>query len=402
MGKNLAATVSPPAETPPRDDWLKALAAPAKPQDDDGSDLAAAEFAEFNALLEQSTPRAWVVPSLVAANAIVFIAMVVSGVDIFTPTTESFLDWGANYGPKTLGGQPLRLVASTFLHFGIFHLGFNMIALLSVGTLVERLFGHARFATLYLVAGLAGSVASLVAHPQIVSAGASGAVFGVYGALAGFLVRQRGVMPPLVLKGLLKVALCFIGYNLLAGFGKSGIDNAAHLGGLVAGAACGAFLARPLVGGSGAARDLGRPGVALSAGLLLAFAAVVLLPKPLDYLAELNGLAAAERSAIDTYNRLYERASRISAADYASELEKEILPPWRRARARLAAQQSSWPAPQKKLVDTLLRYADARERGWRDLAKALRTDDQTAAEAAQSNQDEAEKLLEELKRWKTE
>ena len=96
------------------------------------------------------------------------------------------LEWGANFGPKTMDGQWWRLFTSMFLHFGIIHIGFNMWVLWNVGRLVERLVGNFGFALLYVVSGLLGSVASLAWNPTTISAGASGAVFGVVGALIGF------------------------------------------------------------------------------------------------------------------------------------------------------------------------------------------------------------------------
>lgn len=203
-------------------------------------------LAEFRAFLRTVTPRLWLVPAIVAANVALFGIMVASGVDAFAPGADRVLAWGANYGPATLRGAPWRLLASTFLHFGVVHLAMNMVALWDAGRFVERIFGHARFATIYLAAGLCGSAASLLAHPQSVSAGASGAVFGVYGALGGFLLRQRSAIPPKVLSRLGGVAAAFIGYNTLYAFTRANVDVAAHVGGALAGAIAGAYLARPL------------------------------------------------------------------------------------------------------------------------------------------------------------
>jgi membrane associated rhomboid family serine protease len=238
------------------------------PRPDPGSsaDASKAAAAEFAVRLQGVTPRAWVVPALVAANAVVFAAMVAQGASPLSPSAGDVVAWGANFGPATLGGQPWRLLSSTFLHFGAIHLAMNMLALWNAGRLVERLFGNARFVALYLAAGIFGSSASVLVHPDVVSAGASGAVFGVYGALGGFLLRQQRSIPGPVLAGLRNVAVSFVGYNLLFGFAGRNIDMAAHLGGLAAGFAAGALLARPLATG----RGQGLPGAGLVAAASLA------------------------------------------------------------------------------------------------------------------------------------
>jgi membrane associated rhomboid family serine protease len=214
-----------------------------------GQPAAGAAVAEFKNFLRTVTPRLWLVPGIIGINVAVFALMVAGGVDAFAPGAEPVLRWGANFGPKTLGGEPWRLLASIFLHFGAIHLLMNMVALADAGRMVERIFGHVRFATIYLTAGLCGSAASLLVHPQVVSAGASGAVFGVYGALGGFLLRERGAIPRPVLSRLSRVALGFIGYNMLYGFTQPNIDVAAHIGGVLSGAVAGAYLSRPLAPG---------------------------------------------------------------------------------------------------------------------------------------------------------
>src|SRR5262245_21464047 len=181
---------------------------------------------------------------LIALNVLVFALMVFWGVSAFNPTTDSVLKWGADYGPLTLHGQWWRMLASTFLHFGLIHLLFNMFVLFNIGLFMESLAGRVGFVVLYLVCGLGGSAASLVWHPSIVSAGASGAIFGLYGALLGFLARHRGSIPAESLASLRKGALTFVGYNLLFGL-RPGVDMAAHLGGLATGFVLGLFLIRP-------------------------------------------------------------------------------------------------------------------------------------------------------------
>jgi membrane associated rhomboid family serine protease len=245
----------------------------------DAAAVHAAAAAEFQARLLAVTPRAWLVPALVGANVAVFMVTAVRGVGLFSPEASELVAWGANYGPATLSGEPWRLFTSTFLHFGALHLAMNMVALWDAGRLMERLLGRPRFAATYLAAGILGSAASLVVHAGAVSAGASGAVFGVYGGLGGFLVRERRAIPGPVLARLRAVAFSFVGYNLLFGVAASGIDMGAHVGGLLAGFGAALLLARPLTPG----RSQGWAGAAAVVALSLSVIGLVgALPSPAE------------------------------------------------------------------------------------------------------------------------
>jgi rhomboid protease GluP len=358
---------------------------------------------EFGVLLRTLTPNLWVVPAIVAANVIVFAVMCTAGLSPFSPTGDQLVSWGANFGPRTLAGEPWRLFASLFLHYGAIHLLFNMAVLWNVGLLTERMFGPLQFVVLYLAAGLCGGVASLVVHPQVASAGASGAVFGVYGALGALLWRQRSAIPAPVLEQLKRTGLTFLGYNLVYGFILPNVDVAAHVGGLLGGAAAGALLARPLVIGRPVA--LGR--VALVAVLSLAGAASSqLLPRPADFEATFHDLEGAERRSVDEFNRLTGQLRATDPPDrqLASDIRTKVIAPWHELHARLAAPQR-WSAPQQKLMDlVLLPYMDAREEVWRWEAasiamppgpKRIEAHLQAAQETAK-----AEALIEKLKSWK--
>jgi rhomboid protease GluP len=356
----------------------------------------AAAIAHFQLALREVTPRVWVVPAIIAVNVAVFGAMVASGVSFMSPGADAVIRWGANFGPKTLGGQPWRLLANCFLHFGVIHLLMNMWALWDTGHLVERLFGQARTAALYLAAGICGSLASVVMHPHVTSAGASGAVFGVYGALGAFLLRQRGVIPPHVVSRLGRVAAAFIGYNLIYGFANPNIDNAAHIGGLLGGAAAGAWLARPLVPG----RSRGAAGAAavLVFSALLGVGVAAAMPRPPNLDATLGAFSAAEGRIIGVYNELIERSHRhqLTDADLSNRIERDVLPPWREARKQLTA-PTRWMEPQRALIRRLDRYAAAREQTWIWLAEAGRTQDPAAMEKLKEAEAEVTKAMEELK-----
>lgn len=181
----------------------------------------------------------FVTPILVDINILVFIAMVVSGVHFIAPESMDLVTWGANFKPNTLGGEWWRLLTSCFVHIGIVHLLLNMFALVYIGMLLEPLLGRGLFLLGYLAAGIGGSITSLWWHDMTVSAGASGAIFGLYGLFLVLLTTK--LIAPEARKDLLTSVAIFVGYNLLYGL-KGGVDNAAHIGGLLTGALFGVFL----------------------------------------------------------------------------------------------------------------------------------------------------------------
>jgi len=182
----------------------------------------------------------FITPILIDLNILIFILMAITGVSVMQPDNESLLKWGANFRPVTLEGEWWRLFTCCFLHIGILHLLMNMYALLYIGILLEPYLGKTRFLSAYLLTGIMASTASLYWHDLIISAGASGAIFGMYGVFLAMLttnlIDKNARMPLLASIGI------FVGYNLLNGM-KAGIDNAAHVGGLVTGLLIGyAFL----------------------------------------------------------------------------------------------------------------------------------------------------------------
>ncbi len=144
------------------------------------------------------------------------------------------LDFGAMFGPLIAEGQYWRLFTAMFLHVGLTHLIFNGIGLIIFGRLLERLYGHYRFAIIYVLAGLGGSVVSYLFNTNAIGAGASGAIFGVLGALVGYFFARRDVLGEMGRQNLTGI-LILAAINLAFGFVIPGIDNFAHLGGLFSG-----------------------------------------------------------------------------------------------------------------------------------------------------------------------
>lgn len=174
----------------------------------------------------------FVTPLLIDINILIFILMVISGANILLPDNQILISWGANFRPLTLSGEWWRVITNCFLHIGIVHLLLNMYALLYIGLLLEPRLGSLRFFTAYLLTGIAGSVNSLYWHELTISAGASGAIFGLYGVFLAMLTTN--LIEKTARKALLTSVGVFVIYNLANGV-KGGIDNAAHIGGLICG-----------------------------------------------------------------------------------------------------------------------------------------------------------------------
>jgi rhomboid protease GluP len=208
-----------------------------------------APAASFYELLVRATPRFFVTLALITVNVVFFVAAVVYGVSPVQPERQELIDFGAIYGPLVFAGDWWRIASGNFIHIGALHLLFNMWCLWSLGGAAERMFGNFTFLAIYLLSGIGGSLASLVAHPSIVSAGASGAIFGVAGALVSMLYFGHILVPRPVRRSLLSSLAFFVGFNLLMGSVLAGIDNAGHLGGLATGLGLGAALRRSLPSG---------------------------------------------------------------------------------------------------------------------------------------------------------
>ena len=170
---------------------------------------------------------------IIAINVLIFVAMVAGGVNLFATTGLDLIKWGANFGPLTFSGEWWRLITCIFIHIGIIHIAFNMYALYMIGVYLEPMLGKVKYALAYVCTGIFASIASLWWHKiPVTSAGASGAIFGMYGVFLALL--STNLIPKEIRSGLLKSIGIFVGYNLLYGL-KDNIDNSAHIGGLLSG-----------------------------------------------------------------------------------------------------------------------------------------------------------------------
>jgi rhomboid protease GluP len=183
-------------------------------------------------------------------NVAVFVAMVVQISLGKAPEGSSIMNfgpqigqWGANIGALTISGEWWRLLTNVFVHGGVIHIAFNMWCLWNLGQLCEALYGGLTYAAIYLICGVGASLASAGWHPYVPSVGASGAIFGLAGALLAAFKLGEFSVPRAALSGTLRSLGAFVVYNLIFGFALPGIDNAAHIGGLITGLIVGALIA---------------------------------------------------------------------------------------------------------------------------------------------------------------
>ena len=175
---------------------------------------------------------------IIAINVIVWLLMELNG---GSENSDTLIAFGAKVNELIDQGQVWRLLTAMFLHIGIIHLAVNQYSLYAVGTLLERFMGATRFAILYVLAGLCGSLASYWFSPNAISAGASGAIFGLLGALGIFFLLHRRLFGPAGNRMLANI-VAVAAINLVLGASFAGIDNFAHVGGLLGGVALGALL----------------------------------------------------------------------------------------------------------------------------------------------------------------
>lgn len=342
-----------------------------------------AEHSSFNTALAARGTRPVITPVMLILNCVIFACTVYAGAGLFQANGPLLIQWGTNYGPRTLDGEWWRLFTAMFLHFGVLHLALNMWALWGMGQLTEKLYGSAYFLVLYVFAGISGSLASLYWHPNLNSAGASGAIFGVLGGLFAFMVNPKTRIPASVAAVHRKSAVVFIFYNLFNGFTHAGIDNAAHIGGLVGGFAMGWVLARPV---DIEARQDTLPrlaiGTLLGAVLLIALSWPLFHPNPtvaaerkfrqqFQLFAEEEGKALTAQHALDQL----ESSNKITHREWGRRVATDVIPKWQAAEDRISATQLPADSRLAPLRAALLEYLDQKRFALDLLSDAARYND---------------------------
>lgn len=364
-----------------------------------------AKLERFQHALFNATPHNFVTPTIVFANVAIFVIMLVTSASSpFRMDVAAVLEWGANNGPRTMNGEWWRLFTSMFLHFGIIHLGFNMWVLWNVGQIVERLVGNVGFVLLYVTSGLFGSVASLAWNPATISAGASGAVFGVVGALIGFILLRRDTVPHSVINSIRGSIGAFVMYNLILGFAIPNIDMAAHIGGFVAGCVCGLICSQPLSPNMTAGR-VWRNTLGLVAGTACLLIAIYALPNvpsdnPPAFSSEtdrqLKRFLILDGKAINALNDLFrERDQGLNGDVLADRVERDVMPLWIECRDRMGIALKN-PGPRRELLESLREYADVRIQSCRVLAVGFRERNQEKLQQFNQLDQSASKLIQEI------
>ncbi len=199
---------------------------------------------EYQEQLLRHPPKSTATLTLLVANVLLFIAAAIGGAGWFIPNVGIEIAAGSNLGPLTTHGEWWRLITALFVHFGMIHLLFNMLALAAFGSLSERLLGITSFVFIYFVSGIAGNLVSITLRPSVDSAGASGAIFGILGALLAVYWRNKRALHFAMVRSEGTWVFMFASLALLNGFLNRGVDNAAHLGGLLTGLLLGFTLFR--------------------------------------------------------------------------------------------------------------------------------------------------------------
>lgn len=310
----------------------------------------------------------WITPMVVNINILLFIIQIISGVNIIAPEGESLLNWGGNLRALSFTGQLWRLLTNCFLHIGVFHLLMNMYALIYIGLLLEPLINSKRFGYAYLVSGILASVTSACWHENTISAGASGAIFGMYGVFVSLLMTN--LIDKDLRRGQLTSMLIFIFYNLAYGL-KGGIDNAAHIGGLISGLIIG-FTFYPLLKNPEAKgrNILINISVVLGMSLLCGF-----------FISKTNNPFGDYNKIIQNFSEYEEKALSIyrlpqSSADekYLYEIEQNGLPNWIKCRDLIETSGKIEGIPDQlvKRNKLLLRYCDYRIKSYNIMRTSIR------------------------------
>lgn len=328
-----------------------------------------------DAAFQRYSRRALVAPILVTVIVLVFLQTTPVS-NLWTSDSEVLIRSGANYGPYTLEGQWWRLFTATFLHGGILHLAFNAWMLWQIGVFIERLLGKFEFLIVYVASGIFGSLASVWFHSLSVCVGASGAVFGLLGALFAYLLCRRDTISHTAFLKLRNNGLAFLAYNIALGFFVESVDLAGHVGGLAGGFACGLVLV------NGNRESIARRAIRLhvaAAGVALAliFAIGALPEAPPNFYQEISRFKEVEQLCLNEYRSATDRhaAHQISKRAFLEIVENDVLNPWREAKVGITS-MNHIPKPQADYISKLRSYVDARQGSWECLLLAIRNADQ--------------------------
>lgn len=348
-----------------------------------------AETEAFSRFLAEGRPTVTI--ALIALNLAIYLWSLTLGAG--SPGGANLSELGGNLGPVTVQGEWWRLMSAIFLHSGLMHVGMNMLALWEAGRVTERLFGHGRYLGAYLTAGLLASITSINWQQDVLSIGASGAVFGIYGVLLAALALRRDLLPPSVTRRLRNGAIVFVAYAFLNTLGRTGIDHAAHVGGLFAGMALGAILVLPR------AKAMVAVAATCCVAVLGLWRAQTVNAPYADEAAFRGYLPVLAREEVKLNRRLNEllmQADVLGAIVVADKIDREVVAGWKAIGERLAGLSRLGPKF-RELRDPLNRYAELQAEALTMVSVSFRSDDQGLAQLAGERLRQANRYSDEAK-----
>jgi rhomboid protease GluP len=362
--------------------------------------------ATFALLLNKKASRTPATVGLVALNVLMFIAMVVARADWLRPDSSVRIMWGSNFGPFTTAGDWWRLVTALFVHFGLIHLAFNMWALIIVGPLIERLYSSSALMFIYVVGGIFGNLVSISWEPAVNTAGASTAIFALFGAFFAALLFMGKTFPSSVARPLAKSMLIFSCGALLAGFARAGIDNAAHLGGLMGGFLIGISAVRPLTADAHLpsaririyAQAIGLSAVLVMAGSWVAVRSSTNLAGEGLYWHTMHWFLRRAPSFESEFNLAlaHAKSNPRTAARLADKLENDIIPFWHELSVRASDIVLVPGSANQPRLEVLQAIANDRAQGFKLLDDGLRRNDGNAIVAANQHLKAADDIIHSL------
>jgi len=321
----------------------------------------------FHALLLERTRWLIVTPILITLMVLTWITMPGGGAS----PAQTLIDWGANYAPRTTHGEWSRLVGYMFVHAGFFHVVASIAALVPLGIVLERIVGRVAFTAVFFASGVvAGTITLLTTPATTVSAGASGAIFGLIGLLIAVAIygytREPRLPFSLFFAKRLGVGLAiFLLYNVLS----DDLPMISEFAGLTTGLVAGVVIARGVVEE--------KPAVLRSAfvgavAVVIALVAALPFRGTIDARPEIARIVEVETRTHSEYAKAVEgyTKGRLSAKELAQIIQRNILPALHADRERIEALRGV-PSEQAKLVATAKQYFDLRESSWRRRLEGL-------------------------------
>ncbi len=343
--------------------------------------------------------RPWVTYALIAINFAAFSYELVKGASVTGATPQQMIDLGGDFAVLTRNGEPWRLVTSMFLHYGVLHIGMNMLCLYQV-RFVERMVGRAEFLALYFATGVLSGAASIVRQPNAVSAGASGAVFGVFGVFTAMMIVRRAKFAPHVWSRTMSSLGTFFGLNLVIGLTQTGIDMTAHVAGLIAGFAGGYAVASAQ---ERTARPALRAAIVAIAGIGLAIGVLYATPPTKSYVTLVADFDAMHNKTMIRYHELFSQWKQHEPdPQFAEALERDVIAPFDALHTKLKAfPLEDVPESRRQLFFDLGEYLGTRVGWWRQMEQLARTPDPLAVKdlnaMSKTADDELEHINQELK-----